>query len=264
VALAERAFGVQSARFSLLREAVTSAESSLATAAEATVGRDGELFASEVAFHRAEAALLRVSGSGLDELGRALSLLERVAAEPLVSTAEATDAAGDGAGIAAATAALAVIEAQEAFDAASAELDDALLDASLVDPDAAPGGAELDAKQAAFEAAEADLAAQKAGFSARDALHALAVIVPDGAWSRVRDYFTALALLDRLAATPGTLASALDGAEAAYVDALTSAAKARRARDLIEDTLAERVQKLEALLALETEHLQTSVRGDTA
>jgi hypothetical protein len=264
VAFAEQRFASHASRFELAVSSIGEAEAALFSHRETNDGKSGELWSAAQEFAGAEAALLGIVGAGGDDLNRARHLLARAESEPVVSEAEAGDAADHADGIAAATAAASVIAAESNFYAAVAAYEAAQFAARLSDPDAdVTSDPTVAAAKAALENAEIDLAGQKASFPERDALRDLSVVVPDRAFSKLRDYLEAIEVLDRLAATPATLISDVTAAEGAYVTALTNAVKARRTRELIEDALFERKQRAEGLVALRSELLSSSVRGDT-
>ncbi len=205
---------------------VTSVEDAAAAWLVATGGLDGAAEA-VLAHARAEAALGATASGAPRAWARALGLLESAAAAAPLSSAQAAEMTERAlpADDPALASELALIDAKTAVTVAEIELQSAIHDALLVDPNADPNAhADVVAAQAALDAAAGTplsdaTAAHTADHAA--ALDAWEVAVPAISWTALANYDTALVLLADVAASDlATRRTEFDAAEAALVTAL--------------------------------------------
>ncbi|HEX9186820.1 MAG TPA: hypothetical protein VGB87_07105, partial [Vicinamibacteria bacterium] len=244
------------------RQAVKAKEDERATELAASGGKAGAVVEKEVAFARAEAALRDFVLRAEEERQQAVAAFKSIAASPAL-----TQAVKDR--IAALTAAgAAALPAEQDRDTArlAVEAKQALLDARIeavrdgggdvttdaqvatLQGDLATANGALAAKQAAFDAVKADLDAWEAA-------------VPETTWTALFALDEAKRTLDRLkVVVPATLVSDFDTAEDAYATRLGQAAEAARKATDLEDDLAVRAARAEALLDAKRRRVISALR----
>jgi hypothetical protein len=262
-------YDLHAARLAAARAAVETAEDLLAGEYGANGGGDGMVEQRRIEFARAVGRLRDFATRAADRFALALALLDRTAAEPLLSAAEqaritATDLATDGA--AAATLGITRDTAQRTLDQQRAFLEDVTLAEQVAQPDAdvstvtavSDAQDDVDAATTARDTAETAFAADSAD------LAAWLAVVPDGAWRRVRAFHDAVAILDELSGVDAAqLVTDLDTAEQQYAAALDTAAQRRRAVALLRDAVALRTARLTATAAARETRALSAVRGDS-
>jgi hypothetical protein len=233
------------ARLARLDTAVTGATTALTTKLTADGGLDGAVAAARITFQQAEAALATFATQTKARFDRAVSLLQAIAAAPVLSASETTDIAATDvvtAGTTSADAETKYLGAQKTVDDDQGVYDDAVLAAEVAHPDQPPtadhtvviAGGTLstdsgtrDPLRSAFEAG-------------RGGVDAWGAIIPDLAWHRAVDFLEAQKILTDIKgpAIPPNLAGNCDTAETAYVTALAASAQSARGLALLNDALA--------------------------
>lgn len=257
---------------------VTSTQERLATlrdeADAVAVGTDpltAAVAAAERALLSAERGLSDYAAGAPGGLARAVAALERVADHPDLSTAQA-DAIGTAnhaAGVTAIGHEEDLAAALTAADALQRDLDDAILEALIEDPDRDPET--VQAVSDARDALEAP-AIQTPLSDARDAydgdsrraLDEWEVEVPPSLWAALDEFVEARRTLERLAdaGSRDALVQALDDAEDALAEALDDRDLALRTRWAIQLDEAARVGAATAAAASATERRRHYLQGD--